>query len=368
MGFGQCPVEEMGLDPAFWDGRKVFLTGHSGFKGAWAALWLRELGARVTGYALDAPSAPNLFELARLADIVTSVRADVRDGAALRRAIAVAQPEIVFHMAAQSLVRESYRDPIETFEVNALGTAYLLEAVRGCPAVRAVVIITSDKCYENREIPAAYRETEPLGGHDPYSSSKACAELISAAYRSSFFRASGAPLIATARAGNVIGGGDWADDRLIPDIIRAVLEGRKVEIRSPDAVRPWQHVLDPLAGYFLLAQHLWARQPMSDAAWNFGPDEGGMKPVSWLVERVLSKWGGGKGWTHERKDQLHEARFLLLDSSKARKQLAWRPNLDLPKALDWTVDWYRSYRDGADPRQTSIDQIRRYSSLASATA
>ena len=353
----------MGLDPAFWSGRKVLLTGHSGFKGAWAALWLRELGARVTGYALAPPTVPNLFELARVEDSLTSVFSDIRDLTALRRVMAEAQPEIVIHMAAQSLVRRSYRNPIETYEVNALGTAYLLESIRTCQSVRVAVIVTSDKCYENRESLAPYRESEPLGGHDPYASSKACAELIAAAYRSSFFCAPGATQVATARAGNVIGGGDWAEDRLIPDIARAVLAGRPIEIRNPEAVRPWQHVLDPIAGYFLLAERLWGRMPKSAGPWNFGPDEDAMKPVSWIVDHVLSRWGGGTGWEHHREDQLHEATLLLLHSSKAREQLGWQPKLDLEAALNWTVDWYRAYGNGADPCRTTIDQIRRYSSL-----
>ena len=358
----------MGLDPAFWSGRKVLLTGHSGFKGSWAVLWLRELGAQVTGYALAPPTVPNLFELARVEESSTSVLADIRDRSALQRVMAQAQPEIVFHMAAQSLVRKSYRNPIETYEVNALGTAYLLESIRTCPSVRVAVIVTSDKCYENRESRDPYRESDPLGGHDPYASSKACAELIAAAYRASFFCAPDAALVATARAGNVIGGGDWAEDRLIPDIARALLAGRAIEIRNPDAVRPWQHVLDPLAGYFLLAERLWARMPNSACAWNFGPDENAMKPVSWIVDHVTSRWGGGTGWKHRRDDQLHEATLLLLDSSMARKQLGWQPKLDLAGALEWTVDWYRAYGNGTDPCRTTIDQIRRYSSLMGAVS
>ena len=289
----------MGLSKGFWQDRRVLVTGHTGFKGGWVSLWLHQLGAKVTGYALAPPSHPNLFEVARVGELVQSVQADIRDRARLSAVIGEFQPEIILHFAAQSLVRESYQTPVETFEVNVLGTANLLEAARSCRAVRAIVIVTSDKCYENREWLWPYRESESLGGHDPYSSSKACAELVTAAYRSSFFLESGSALVATVRAGNVIGGGDWANDRLVPDIVRALLSGRHVSIRDPGAVRPWQHVLDPLHGYLLLAERLCSGQREFADAWNFGPTDDGMKPVSWFVERALSALWADTAWEHD---------------------------------------------------------------------
>jgi len=293
-----------------------------------------------------------------------SVNADIRDGARLSRVFQDSGPEIVMHFAAQSLVRESYRLPIETYSVNVLGTAQLLEAVRSCDTVSAVVIVTSDKCYENREWLWGYRENEPLGGRDPYSSSKACAELVAGAYRESFFQASTAPLIATARAGNVIGGGDWANDRLIPDVMRALLSDSTVSIRNPDAVRPWQHVLDPLAGYLLLAERLASGQRDLGDAWNFGPEASGTKPVSWVVERLLRTWGDNARWEHDVTAHPNEATVLRLDSSKAHKVLGWHPRAALPEALDWTLDWYRAYRDGLDMQAFTLDQIRQYELLA----
>ena len=352
----------MGLSKGFWQDRRVLVTGHTGFKGGWVSLWLHQLGAKVTGYALAPPSHPNLFEVARVGELVQSVQADIRDRARLSAVIGEFQPEIILHFAAQSLVRESYQTPVETFEVNVLGTANLLEAARSCRAVRAIVIVTSDKCYENREWLWPYRESESLGGHDPYSSSKACAELVTAAYRSSFFSDSGSALVATVRAGNVIGGGDWANDRLVPDIVRALLSGHAVTIRDPAAVRPWQHVLDPLHGYLTLAEHLWSGHTEFADAWNFGPTEDGMKPVSWIVEYALSAWGAATAWEHDGKPRPHEAMLLRLDSRKARARLAWQARVELSKALDWTVEWFLACKDGRDMQQVSLDQLGRYGS------
>lgn len=361
---GKSAVEGMGaVDPGFWRGRQVLVTGHTGFKGAWATLWLDQLGARVTGYALAAPTSPSLFELARIGGRIRSIEADIRDGATLRKVLNETMPEVVLHFAAQSLVRESYQKPLETFEVNVLGTAMLLEAVRNCGSVRAVVIVTSDKCYDNREQMHAYRESDALGGRDPYSSSKACAELVAKAYRASFFSAPKQPQVATVRAGNVIGGGDWARDRLIPDVVQALLDGRAVAIRSPEAVRPWQHVLDPLRGYLLLAERLSAGKQEFAEAWNFGPGEDGERPVSWIVDGALAQWGGAKPWVTDSTPKPHEATFLKLDSGKSLSRLSWKPRLDLAAALRWTLEWYRGYRDSKDMRLLTLDQLSRYQSL-----
>jgi CDP-glucose 4,6-dehydratase len=348
------------LNVTFWSGRRVFITGLTGFKGAWLGLWLAELGASVTGYALQPPSEPNLHDLASVGDLVRSLRGDIRDRRSLGDALSKAQPEIVFHFAAQSLVRESIRSPLETYEVNVLGTAYVLEAIRTCPSVRAAVVATSDKCYENRETAAAFRESDPLGGRDPYSSSKACAELVTAAYRDSFFAKPGCARIASVRAGNVIGGGDWAADRLVPDIVRALTQDRPLEIRNPAAVRPWQHVLDPLAGYMLLAERLWEGRVEMAAAWNFGPDTVAMRPVGWVVEQVAARWGKRANWKRDTRENPHEAITLLLDSGKARSQLGWLPKLGLEDAIEWTVDWYRACATGEDPRALTLQQLRRY--------
>lgn len=352
------------IDLAFWRGRRVLLTGHTGFKGSWLALWLQSLGAQVTGYALPPQTRPNLFQEARVGDSMQSIEGDVRDLAALTRAVQVSRPEVVFHLAAQSLVRRSYRDPLETYATNVMGTVHLLEAVRATSGIRAVVNVTSDKCYENREWTWGYREIEPLGGADPYSSSKACAELVTAAYRQSFFGdAASSPALATARAGNVIGGGDWAEDRLVPDVLSAFLAGRPATLRRPQAVRPWQHVLEPLGGYLLLAQRLLARDAGAAGAWNFGPDGGDAQPVQVVVERLARLWGEGAGWQPQPGDHPHEASLLMLDISKARHQLGWRPRLPLDAALSWVVDWARAHRDGADARALTLQQIQAYQVL-----
>jgi CDP-glucose 4,6-dehydratase len=356
-------VEGLGVsvNRDFWRGRRVLVTGHTGFKGSWLCLWLQHLGAEVTGYALAPATRPSLFEAASVARGMHSVLGDIRDADALNRAMAAARPEIVIHMAAQALVRESYACPVETYAVNVVGTAQVLDSVRGCPSVRAVVSVTTDKCYENREWPWGYRETDRLGGHDPYSSSKAGAELVTAAYRSSFFAAL-EPIVglASARAGNVIGGGDWSRDRLIPDILAAIGAGQAVRIRYPDAIRPWQHVLEPLSGYMALAERLCGDDGPSYAeAWNFGPADGDARPVRWIVEQMLERWGGGR-WTIEGQPQPHEASHLKLDCSKAHARLAWRPRWTLGDALVAIVDWQRAHERGADMRAITLAQIARF--------
>lgn len=346
----------------FWQGKRVFLTGHTGFKGSWLSLWLQMLGADLTGYALAPPTQPNLFTLARLAGGMESVTADIRDRATLTEVMQAQQPEIIFHLAAQPLVRQSYREPIETLATNVLGSAHLLDAVRQTPGVRVVVMITSDKCYENREWLWGYRETDALGGHDPYSASKAAAELVIASYRRSFF-GSGETAVASTRAGNVIGGGDWAADRLVPDIMQAVMRGEPVVIRNPQATRPWQHVLEPLHGYLTLAEKLWQDGPALAEAWNFGPNDDDVKPVAWLVDYITHRWGSGASWRHDQTEQPHENTLLKLDCAKAKSRLHWQPRLDLATALDWIVAWFQGYQRGDDVRALTADQIKQFAQM-----
>jgi CDP-glucose 4,6-dehydratase len=347
-------------DRAFWRGKRVFLTGHTGFKGSWFCIWLHLLGAEVTGYALDPPTEPNLFELARVTDLVDSRIADVRDAGCLARTMAEVQPEIVIHMAAQPLVRDSYKIPVETYATNVMGTVHLLDAVRTCPTVRAVVNVTTDKCYENREWAWGYRENEAMGGHDPYSSSKGCAELVTAAYRHSFFSSPTSPSVATARAGNVIGGGDWATDRLIPDIIRALLANEPVRIRNPHSIRPWQHVLEPLSGYLTLTRRLYEEGDEFAEGWNFGPSDDDVRQVEWIVRRLCDLWEGGANYEIDDSGHPHEAHFLKLDCSKVRMRLGWRPHWDLTTALDSIVEWTMTYRAGSNLRAVCLEQIERY--------
>jgi CDP-glucose 4,6-dehydratase len=354
-------VEDLEVKHSFWHGRKVFLTGHTGFKGSWACLALQLLGARVTGYALAPATQPNLFETARIGADMHSVIDDVRDSGALAGAMQRAQPEIVIHMAAQPLVRYSYSHPVETYATNVMGTVHLLEAVRALPSVRAVLVITSDKCYENREWLWGYREDEAMGGIDPYSSSKGCAELVTAAYRRSFFQASrDAAGVATCRAGNVIGGGDWASDRLIPDIVQAFEKGLPAVIRHPNAIRPWQHVLDAVSGYFSLAEALVESGPAFAQAWNFGPAPSDTRTVRWIVERMVSQWGRGVGWEPDPGAQVHEAGILTLDSAKARTRLSWEPRWMLETALDRIIAWHKAHAAGDDMRAFTIKQIEEY--------
>ncbi len=353
------------MNASFWHGKKVFVTGHTGFKGGWLCLWLQQLGAEVTGYALKPPTNPSLFEVAKLANGMNSIIGDVRDATTLTQAMGKAMPEIVIHMAAQPLVRYSYDNPVETYATNVLGCVHLFEAIRQAKSVKAVVNVTTDKCYENKEWVWGYRENEPLGGYDPYSSSKACAELVTSAYRNSFFN----PVkydehgiaLASARAGNVIGGGDWALDRLIPDIMRSIAQGESVRIRNPRAIRPWQHVLDPLSGYLVLAEHLYNGRGAYCESWNFGPHELDARSVQWIVEQLTQRWGDGACWEIDNNPQPHEASFLRLDCSKAHSQLGWQPRWNLKSALEAIVDWYIAYKHGDNMRQKTIQQIEAYS-------
>lgn len=351
------------MDPRFWRGRRVFLTGHTGFKGSWLSLWLTRHGAAVTGYALEPPTDPSLFELARVADSVESIQADIRDASRMTRAIEDADPEIVFHLAAQPLVRESYANPLETFATNVMGTANLLNAVRTSDRTRAVVVVTTDKCYENREWHWGYREDEPMGGADPYSASKGCAELVTASFRRSFFARPASAHIATARAGNVIGGGDFATDRLMTDIMAAIRAGRPIRIRNPEAVRPWQHVLEPLHGYVQLAEALVARGAEFATAWNFGPADEDARPVHWICDELTRRWGHGASWILDGGEHPHEATYLKLDSSRARALLGWRPKLRLHEALDWIVQWNRTADAQGDLRARTLHEIELYESL-----
>lgn len=355
---------------AFWKGKSVFLTGHTGFKGSWLSLWLHSLGAKVTGYSLAPPTNPNMYQLVGVDGLIASVTGDIREYDTLRRALSLSEPEIVFHMAAQPLVRESYLTPIATYSTNVMGTVNLLEAVRQCPSVRVVINVTTDKCYDNQEDDHSFREEEPLGGHDPYSSSKACSELVTAAWRSSYFAphnyAKHRVAIATARAGNVIGGGDWAKDRLIPDCIRALQAGKPIQIRNPAATRPWQHVLEPLFGYILLAQRLYEQGCEYGSSWNFGPFEDDAKSVGWVVDRLCEKWSDNAWYDIDAGKHLHEARCLRLDISKAQAHLGWHPRWSLEQALDATLEWVHAWLGGDDLVAQSLAQIERYTNPAGA--
>lgn len=348
------------MNREFWSGKAVLITGHTGFKGSWLSLWLEQVGANLTGYSIGLPTAPCLYDAADVGQGMHSVTGDVREIDALRECFERCNPEIVFHMAAQSLVRPSYEDPIETYSTNVMGTANLLEAARHCKSVRAVIVVTSDKCYENREWIWPYREDEALGGHDPYSSSKGCAELVTAAYRSSFFSDPSCAAVASARAGNVIGGGDWAADRIIPDAIGALTSGKEVVLRNPRSVRPWQFVLEPLHGYVMLAERLWSDAVRFAGAWNFGPNDGPGVAVGELVDQLIDIWGKGSKRTVVSTGQPHEAKSLKLDSSKARELLGWSPIHDLAMTLEWIVEWHVQFAEQGNARDVALAQIRRY--------
>jgi CDP-glucose 4,6-dehydratase len=350
------------MTPEFWSGKSVLLTGHTGFKGSWLALWLQRLGARVHGYSRRPTTEPSLFEVARVGEGVAGVEGDIRDLAQLKAAMAASRPELVFHLAAQALVRQGYLDPVETITSNVVGTMNVLEAVRDTPSVKAVVVVTSDKCYDNREWLWPYREYEALGGRDPYSASKACAEIVTAAWRASFLAERGVS-VATARAGNVVGGGDWAPDRLVPDALRAWQKGEPLEVRYPNAVRPWQHVLDPLAGYLQLAERLYEGQAAE--AWNFGLPDTDMRSVGELLDRLAGLWGEAARWVADPREHPHEAGLLRLDSSRARTMLGWRPKYPIDQALERVVEWHRGWLAGEDMRAFTLDQIDQY--MAEAT-
>ncbi len=349
------------IDRQFWTGRRVFLTGHTGFKGAWLTLLLRRLGAHVTGFALPANSKDELFEAADVASAMSKHEiGDIRNLDPLLASLGAAEPEIVLHLAAQSLVRLSYDQPVMTYATNVMGTVHLLEAVRRCPSVRATVIVTSDKCYENLEWVWGYRENDRLGGHDPYSNSKGCAELVTSSYRKSFFPPHGSSHIASARAGNVIGGGDWAQDRLVPDAIRAFIAGRPLQLRNPDAIRPWQHVLDPIGGYLRLAQCLYQEGARYAEGWNFGPAASSEVPVSEVASRVARMWGKSAVWELEDGAHPHEAAYLKLDCSKAANRLKWEPAIEFEEAIALTTDWYRAFSNGQGLRAVTEGQIESF--------
>jgi CDP-glucose 4,6-dehydratase len=353
-------VEDLVISSSFWLKRRVFLTGHTGFKGAWLSLMLDRLNARATGYALSPPTAPSLFELAGVRDYVDDIRGDVTDLSQLREAMAAAAPEIVIHMAAQPLVRAAYAEPVLTYATNVMGTVNVLEAARHSPSVRLVLIVTTDKCYENKDWLWGYRETDALGGRDPYSNSKACAELVCAAYRDSFFAKGSAAKIVSARAGNVIGGGDFAMDRIVPDAVRAFMSRRALHLRSPDAVRPWQHVLEPLTGYLQLIETALSGPANCEGGWNFGPGPDSERSVESLVAQFASDFGGGARWTTDCGDHPHEARLLRLDTSKAREMLGWSPLLDFEQMVAWTAQWYRAFADKREMRAVTLEQVDGY--------
>ena len=352
------------IDHSFWRGRKVLLTGHTGFKGGWLSLWLEALGANVTGYALAPPTTPSLFVKAKIARRIRSVQGDIRDFPGLKAVIAECRPEVIIHMAAQSVVGRGYEDPLETYTSNVLGTIHVLECVRQLRRPCVVLNVTSDKCYSNQEWVWGYRETDSLGGRDPYSNSKACAELITSSYRASFFPPSSSAqqgvALASARAGNVIGGGDWTSYQLVPDLMRAFIAGVPCQIRNPSAVRPWQFVLEPLHGYLLVCERIAKDAPAFASGWNFGPADEDAKPVSWIAKELALAWGHGAIWTCDQEPRFHEAQLLKLDTSKAQRLLDWHPVLPLRDSLGWVVEWYKAFRDGKDLEVVTRSQIDRY--------
>lgn len=350
------------VSSAFWQGKKVFLTGHTGFKGSWLALWLQSLGAQVKGFALEPPTTPALFNIAKVAANMESEIGDIRDLSTIVKSMKSFGPDILFHMAAQPLVRLSYQEPVETYAINVMGTINVLEAARQCSSLAAIVNVTTDKCYENREWEWGYRENEPMGGRDPYSNSKGCSELVTAAYRDSFFNTPDSASLASARAGNVIGGGDWATDRLIPDILRAFERSEPVVIRNPLAIRPWQHVLEPLSGYLILAEKIYNEGNAFAQAWNFGPYDEDVQPVQWVLDHMVERWGRGASWQLDNSPQPHEAQLLKLDISKARCRLKWQPKWSLALTLNSIVDWHQAWLAGDDIQQKTLKQINLYQS------
>ena len=357
----KSPLEGLAVNADFWCSKRVFLTGHTGFKGSWLSLWLQSLGSEVTGYALTPPTSPSLYEVAEVAHGMKSIIANILDLPNLQKAMQTSRPDIVIHMAAQPLVRQSYAEPADTYATNVMGTVHVLESVRNTPSVKAVLVVTTDKCYENKEeMHRSYHEHEPMGGHDPYSSSKACAELVTAAYRMSFLEQQ-AIAVATARAGNVIGGGDWAADRLVPDILKGFEQNAFVQIRNPNATRPWQHVLEPLSGYLSLAEHLFAQGSAYAEAWNFGPNDEDVRSVQWIIEQLALSWGNSVAWLQDPGQHPHEANYLKLDISKAKARLGWTPSWSLQTALKNTTEWHRSWLGQEDMKKHCLQQILQYS-------
>lgn len=355
------------MDTSFWKNKKILLTGHTGFKGSWMSLWLQQMGAKVTGFSKFIPTKPSLFELAKVENGMTSITGDINDLNQIKQAVEKFEPEIVIHMAAQSLVRKSYDNPVETFSTNVMGTVNLLEAIRIVGKSRVVINVTSDKCYENKGNKTGFKEDDPMGGYDPYSNSKGCAELVTASFRNSFFNLDKYDkhkiAVASVRAGNVIGGGDWAQDRLIPDIIRAIIKDQPIKIRNPNATRPWQFVLEPLEGYLLLAEKLWYEGKKYSEAWNFGPNDNDVKTVSWIIHRFGELWNNKINFEIDQTEQLHEASYLGLDCTKAKTKLGWSPKIDIEHALKFTVEWYRQYVLGKDIRKFTEEQIKQFSAL-----
>ena len=355
------------MNPSFWENKNVLITGHTGFKGSWLSLWLQTRGANVIGYSLNPPGTPNFFTLGNIAESMISIHGDVRDLESFCDTVKTHKPDIVIHMAAQSLVRYSYSHPVDTYSTNVMGTVNVLEAIRQVGGVKVTLIITSDKCYENRETMVGYRESDPMGGYDPYSSSKGCAELVTAAYENSFFSrdrfSSHGIAVASTRAGNVIGGGDWGEDRLIPDIMRSKLANQPVIIRYPDAIRPWQHVLEPLNGYLELAEHMWEHGSDFNGGWNFGPDSDDCKPVHWILETLDKQWEGGIQWEQNTAENPHEATYISLDCSKSKQLLGWSPKLKLANALEMLVDWYQGYSNNDNMRDLSINQLDNFENI-----
>jgi CDP-glucose 4,6-dehydratase len=358
-------MENMGrlkgkVNPTFWKGKKVFITGHTGFKGSWLTLWLQDMGAIVKGYALDPNTNPNLFTQAKVAQNMDSEIGDITDLNHINDSMKIFNPEVLIHMAAQPLVRLSYQEPVLTYTTNVMGTVNVLEAARKCTNLKAIVSVTTDKCYENKEWPWGYRENEPMGGHDPYSSSKGCVELVTAAYRKSFFNDENSAFLASARAGNVIGGGDWSADRLIPDILKAFEKNEPVIVRNPMSTRPWQHVLEPLSGYLVLAQHLFEDGSNVAEGWNFGPKDEDCKPVSWILDRMVTKWGNGASWELDKNNNPHEAGYLKLDCSKAAMRLNWYPKWNLEHTLERIINWHQHYIAQKNIQEQCLLEIAKY--------
>ncbi len=355
------------MDIKFWDNKRVLITGHTGFKGSWLALWLQSLGARVIGYSLNPPTDPSLFDVAKIGEGMVSIIGDIRNFEALKKVFDEYRPEIVIHLAAQSLVKFSYNNPVETYSTNVMGTVNLFEVVRHSLDIKAVLNVTSDKCYENREWIWGYREDEPMGGFDPYSNSKGCSELVASAYRNSYFNpkfyANHGIALSSARAGNVIGGGDWADNRLIPDMLRAISQGESVNIRSPKAIRPWQHVLEPLSGYLLLAQKMYESGGSYSEAWNFGPNDNDTRSVEYIANLLISKWGQDVSWKLDKEAHPHEAHYLKLDCTKAKMILDWEPKWNLTEAIEYICLWHKAYLNGEDMKSVCLKQINNYQSI-----